>query len=187
MIETSAYDDRHAIRFAFGAQKATAAIQIWVADHGLRSLEQVMAAFYLADRSHLNSFGRPVFGATYLARSHGPLPIEAYELARHEPIYLADVGIAQLPWRLDGDTFIMVRDLPPNLRCLSISDQNAISEASSLIKEKTTLRDLRNTVKGADWHAARLGVMRYEDMVNEGPDKEAIVDDLKGISVYVML
>lgn len=40
---------------------------------------------------------------------------------------------------------------------------------------------------GPDWQAAELGMMRYEDMIDDGPNKEALIEYLNGTAKYMRL
>ena len=57
---------------------------------------QLVKALFLADRSHLNQFGRPVTYDNYVAMEHGPVPSMSYRILREDPTIMAE--ISSLPW-----------------------------------------------------------------------------------------
>src|SRR5277367_1947984 len=96
------------IRFRFAAEKALAALHGMVGKTSGLDLQAALKACYFADKAHLNRHGRPVFGATYKAMRYGPTAIEIYEMAKGEPIWLAELGLERFPWALDGHRLRLV-------------------------------------------------------------------------------
>ena len=93
---------RPLIRFRFAARKALAVLHRMVEEQEGIDLHAALKACYFADKDHLNRHGRPVFGANYRAMRFGPVPLEIYEMAKGEPIWLAELGLDRLPWELRG-------------------------------------------------------------------------------------
>jgi uncharacterized phage-associated protein len=166
------------IRFRFAARKAYAAIRWMVAEKPSIDLHTLLKACYFADKDHLNRHERPIFGATYRAMPFGPVPIEIYDMVKCEPLSLADMGMDRFPWKLDG--FRLVQDSNANVELgdLSSSDIEALrrglEQSSSM-----TLNQRTAATHGRDWQAARLGIMDYEDMIDDGPQKAALVEHLR--------
>jgi len=166
------------IRFKFAASKARAALHWMIGKSQPVDLHTVLKTCYFADKAHLNKYGRPVFGATYRAMRFGPVPLEIYEMAKGEPMWLADLGVAALPWRLDGFELSLVSNEAPDLSVLSETDMEEIG----LAFEKSlamTFTERTAATHGPDWQAAQLGVMRYEDMIDETTDKPRLVEYLR--------
>lgn len=46
---------------------------------------------YFADKEHLNRFGRPILGDTYIAMEHGPVPSLAYNLVKGDEFEAPDL------------------------------------------------------------------------------------------------
>ena len=59
----------------------------------------VVKSIFLADRAHLNDFGRLISTDRYVAMTHGPVPSTAYDLLKREPTLLKAHGLNELPWR----------------------------------------------------------------------------------------
>lgn len=158
------------IRFKFSAAKALAAIQEMLRENGPLDLHTILKACYFADKEHLNRFGRPVFGATYRAMKFGPVPLEIYEMLKEEPLWLAEIGIDSFPWKVEGYRVSLQQIKGSNEALLSESDIDCLSAG---IKKSLSMNFSERTLAthGPDWQAAQLGIMQYEDMIDESPEK----------------
>lgn len=56
-------------------------------------------SIFMADRSHLNAFGRPITYDNYVAMKHGPVPSLAYDLLKANTKALREHNIVALPWK----------------------------------------------------------------------------------------
>ncbi len=158
------------IRFRFSPAKARAAL-LWMMERlpGI-DLHTALKSCYFADRQHLNQHGRPVFGATYRAMRFGPVPLEIYEMAKGEAIWLAELGAERYPWALKGFHLFRDGNEEPELDVLSESDLDAL-QAGFERSRGLTFTERTAATHGEDWQAANLGLMRYEDMMEDGPEK----------------
>lgn len=59
----------------------------------------IVKSLFIADRAHLNKWGRPITFDNYVAMKHGPVPSLAYDLLKHNQAVLRQRGIDSLPWR----------------------------------------------------------------------------------------
>ncbi|MGE8940645.1 Panacea domain-containing protein [Leptospira interrogans] len=174
------------IRFKFAAVKALAAIQWMLEQEQTVDLHTALKAFYFADKLHLNQHRRPIFGATYRAMKFGPVPLEVYEMMKGEPLWLAELGRTGFPWDLHGYTLRRTSNDVADLSVLSDTDREALrcglqKSISMTFNERTA------ATHGPDWQAAKLGTMRYEDMIDEGPDKPALVAFLREAAQFLRL
>lgn len=162
------------IRFKFSPAKTRAAIHWMLRDYQGADLHTILKACYFADKAHLNKYGRPIFGATYRAMKFGPVPIEVYEMAKGEPLWLAELGATRYPWHLDGYQLFLEDNDIPDLSVLSDSDfeelQNGFNQSRSM-----TFNERTAATHGSDWQAADLGFMRYEDMIEESSTKNETI------------
>lgn len=167
------------IRFKFAPLKALAAIH-WMVRNYARvadvqasiDLHAMLKTCYFADKRHLNEHNRPIFGATYRAMKFGPVPLEIYEMAKGEALWLPEVNRDRYPWRLEGFRLALEDNGEPNLDYLSETDFLILRESFNLSTHMTF--DARTAAThGSDWQAAELGVMRYEDMIDE--DKRGVL------------
>lgn len=177
----------HPIRFRFAARKALAALQIIVDRHDGVDLHAALKGCYFADKQHLNRHGRPVFGATYRAMRYGPVPLEIYEMAKGDPLWLAELGIERMPWEMRG--YRLFRTPASNAavpRALSESDREAL-DAGIACAYAMTFDERTAATHGPDWQAAQLGLMRYEDMLDDTPDKAERIEELRESAPFMRL
>lgn len=174
------------IRFKFAAQKACAAIHWMVAQRNAIDLHSALKTCYFADKSHLNAHGRPIFGATYRAMRFGPVPTEIYEMMKGEALWKAELGIDHFPWELSGYTLRRFANGDPDLDALSESDLRHLEDGLAT-SVAMTFTERTEATHGADWQKAELGIMRYEDMLEDGPDRRAILERLEANSRYMRL
>jgi len=166
------------IRFRFSPQKALAAIHWMVSERPGIDLHTLLKACYFADKEHLNMYRRPVFGATYRAMKFGPVPLEIYEMAKGEALWLAELGIERYPWRMIGYSLALSDNEHPDLDNLSKSDKEELEKAFRKSCEMS-FNERTSATHGPDWQAAQLGYIQYEDMIAESPEKEEIVEYLR--------
>jgi hypothetical protein len=174
------------IRFKFSPQKALAAIHWMVCEEQRVDLHTILKACYFADKEHLNKYNRPIFGAVYRAMKFGPVPIEIYEMAKGEALWLADLGKNQYPWVLEGYHLLLSGNERPNLEALSASDMDALRNG---FKKSLgmTFNERTAATHGPDWQAAELGFMKYEDMIDESPEKAEVVAYLEENSLRIRI
>jgi hypothetical protein len=177
---------RQSIRFKFAADKALAAIHWMVVQRPGLDLHTMMKTCYFADRQLLNANGRPIFGATYRAMRFGPVPLEIYEMAKGEAYWLAELGLPRFPWTLEGYHLISNSNEAPNLSVLSQDDFQVLA-TSFAVAEEMDFNARTAATHGRDWQAANLGVMRYEDMLDDTPDKAERAAELAESAPYLRL
>lgn len=174
------------IRFRFRPDKALAAIH-WIvrANPGV-DLHTLLKACYFADKDHLNAHQRPIFGATYRAMRFGPVPLEIYEMAKGEPLWLPEIGRDRYPWSLHGYRLSLESNEAAETSVLSQTDFECLQAGFARSSEMTF--DARTAAThGRDWQSAELGVMRYEDMLDETPAKPEIVAQLRENARFMRL
>jgi hypothetical protein len=174
------------IKFKFSAHKAYAAMH-WMARQQQRlDLHALLKSCYFADKAHLNKHNRPVFGATYRAMRFGPVPMEIYEMAKGEALWLPEIGVDRYPWKLEGYHLILQDNREPDLSALSESDFAELTTAFGACTR--ILFDARTeSTHGPDWRAAEFGYMKYEDMLEETERKSQIVEYLQENARFMRL
>lgn len=174
------------IRFKFAPEKALTALHWMVREQPGIDLHAALKACYFADKDHLNEFHRPIFGARYRAMKFGPVPVEIYEMAKGEAIWLAELGLDRFPWRLDGFKLRLEDNQPEDRSVFSQSDTEAF-EAGLARSLAMSFNDRTAATHGRDWQAAELGWMRYEDMLDDTDDKPEIIQYLRESARFVRL
>lgn len=174
------------IRFKFSPEKARAAIHWMIAQDPGIDLHTLLKACYFADRKHLNERGRPIFGASYRAMKFGPVPVEIYEMAKGEALWLAELNADRFPWALEGYRLRLLDNENPDLDVLSETDLDDLNYGYKL-STAMTFNARTAATHGPDWQAANLGFMRYEDMLDDSPKKEDIVSYLREAAPFIRL
>ncbi|MBW7921250.1 MAG: SocA family protein [Rubellimicrobium sp.] len=173
-------------RYRFSAAKAFHAIH-WMTRQGRPvDLHTALKAAYFADRGHLNEHLQPIFGATYKAMKSGPVPLEIYEMIKGEALWLSELHRVELPWRLDGFHLRPHGNEPLDMDEFAESERQHLESGFSRSTAMTF--DARTAAThGADWQAANGGIIRYEDMVDERPDRPAVIEYLQDTARHMRL
>lgn len=166
------------IRFRFSPAKARAALLWMVEQQPGIDLHTALKACYFADKRHINEHGRPVFGATYRAMRFGPVPLEIYEMAKGDAIWLAELGADSYPWSLQGYRLNRCGNEEPEFDAFSESDMAALRAGFDLSRGMT-FNERTAATHGDDWQAANLGLMAYEDMLEDSPEKAEKIEYLR--------
>ena len=100
----------------------------------------IVKSLFLADRSHLNKYGRPVTFDNYVAMKDGPVPSCAYDLLKDDPEAVRR-GNIHIPWDRSPAPHISHRafvfDIPTDrvsVDALSPSDIEELRAALTVIK-----------------------------------------------------
>ncbi|WP_116809182.1 Panacea domain-containing protein [Steroidobacter cummioxidans] len=115
---------------AFDAEKAVEVIA-YTASRAGTDLYVTLKLLYLADKLHLERYGRFIFGDWYAALEYGPVASHAYDIMKHargdRPVSLAKHARAVL--RVDPQTNAITILREPDLDELSRSDLECLDEA----------------------------------------------------------
>jgi len=84
------------------------AFLVHTAEERQRRLTQydILKSLFLADKEHLNTYGRPVTYDNYYAMKNGPVPSMAYNILKEDKrglLALNKAGIRKLPWKKTKD------------------------------------------------------------------------------------
>lgn len=173
-------------KYRFSAAKALQAIDFMADRAKPLDLHTALKSCYFADRAHLNAFQQPIFGATYRAMKYGPVPLEIYEMIKGESIWLWELQQDSFPWRLDGHKIVRTSNAHPALDAFAESEHKLLLEGfAQSIRMNFTERT--SATHGADWQAANGGEMRYEDMIDVGPDQAAVKAFIRETARHVRL
>lgn len=101
----------------------------------------IVKAIFLADRAHLNKFGRPITYDEYVAMKFGPVPSAVYDLLKENKGRQAKLGIPDIPWTRRpapeiGETCFAYENptREPSDDVLSPSDFEELSNALTVVK-----------------------------------------------------
>ena len=120
----------------------------WIVAEGDRRKREitqydVLKTLFLADKSHLNVYGRPVTFDNYYAMKDGPVASVAYNLLKEDKRTLNRYSIKRLPWKRSARESGSGRYFYSNAKntdhedILSPSDVSALSDALTTIKSLT--------------------------------------------------
>ena len=174
-------------RYKFSAEKAFAAIHWMTGECQPIDLHTALKACYFADKSHLNEYFQPIFGATYRAMKYGPVPLEIYEMMKGERLWLWETNQDNMPWSIQGHNLMLSgQNSKADTSCLSESEMNHLN--AGLQKSNTMNFTARTAAThGPDWKAANGGRMRYEDMLEERDNRATIIEAMQETARYVKL
>ena len=101
----------------------------------------ILKSLFLADKSHLNKYGRPITFDNYVAMMAGPVPTLAYDLLKENKKALLKHDITDLPWeRSSGPgrtSYFSNANLAQFDDVLSDSDKVALQEAYRVVASLT--------------------------------------------------
>jgi hypothetical protein len=180
------------LKFAFSEVKAIEALAFIAHQRpGLTPLF-VSKILFFAEKWHLNRYGRPIIGDTYIAMPRGPVPstvknfLDSNWQWADEP---ASLGEAIAVERGSGWPKLMPGARGPNLEVLSASDVECLEEAIAFCKDKTAAELSNITHFDKAWRSAEPNrPMDYAHFVDENhPDKDAILALAEESAAYGIL
>lgn len=167
-------------REAFSTAKAVAAIAYLVQRTG-ESLYPVLKMLYLADKTHLEKYGRFIVGDQYVAMAKGPVPSATYDMlkfVRGERQYFEEGQLAKSAFGLDRLTHRFDLLHAPDLDALSESDIECLTEAANACVNRGS-RFVRDASHDDAWRAtSRNGAMSVEAIAAQFDDGPALVQHL---------
>ena len=91
----------------------------------------LVKALFLADRGHLNKYGRPITFDRYVAMIHGPVPSFSYDMLK-PGFNWGTCNLRSAPWNAVADNKVhrfSLGDNAPDIHKLSLSDQEFLTDA----------------------------------------------------------
>lgn len=155
------------MRTEYRAEKAVAAVGYLVSETSA-DLYSVMKMFYLADKVHLQSYGRTIAGDRYVAMEKGPVPERTYNLCKYVSGRRANFDPlpgARAILRLDGNEFHLLTE--PDTSELSRSDLAALDEAAAIYKQggwRAVFKASHDGAWTAAWDEAEARGIKVGDM-----------------------
>lgn len=141
----------------------------------------VLKCLYFADRRHLQDYGRLIYGETFYALEHGPVPSAAYEIIKYAGGRAKwDLRFPEASDLLDvNDIHVSARG-PADTELLSRSDMICLLDAARKYGKLTfgKLKKLSHQGKAFE-NADPNGEMKLADLIDELRDGEAVASHLK--------
>jgi hypothetical protein len=161
---------------------------------------QAVKFFYLADREHLNRFGRPITFDNYYALWYGPIASKALDLLEHDDSVLEEAGLDELPFETEpgkaknGSDTIYIRDPKRlvNFDLFSKSDLRVFDEVIEKYRDASfdELMNLTHKHEGykVAWGTRKVGnraPMFYEEMIDDPDRRAALVEDVEPVAAHM--
>jgi uncharacterized phage-associated protein len=141
----------------------------------------VLKCLYYADRQHLQEFGRPIYGDTFYALEHGPIPSAAYEIIKYANGRAKwDLQFPEAFELLDvNDIHVSARG-PVDTDLLSRSDMACLLDAARKYGKMPfgKLKKLSHQGKAFE-NADPNGEIKLADLIDELRDGKAIASHLQ--------
>lgn len=161
---------------------------------------QAVKFFYLADREHMNRYGRPITQEEYFALPYGPVASKAMDLLEQDRRTMREAGIDELPFEievrpLDGKPITYIgrplREVDRDLFSksdLTVFDEIIAQHGQKTFDELYRLTHRHFAYKRA-WddrkHGQKRAEMRYEDMIEDDELRDAILEDIGPVAAHM--
>ncbi|HUV69864.1 MAG TPA: Panacea domain-containing protein [Terracidiphilus sp.] len=172
--------DRLTVGESFKVDKAVAAIS-YLVSRTAESLYPVLKMLYLADRCHLERYGRFIVGDRYVAMEKGPVPSRTYDMlkfVRGDRSFFDGGDAAKQAFALDRQTHKFSIYGVPSFEALSESDVECLEEVANLRAQKGS-NFIRNASHDDAWKATtRNSDIAVEAIAAQFDDGPSLVQHL---------
>lgn len=150
---------------------------------------QAVKFLYLADKEHMNRYGRPITFEKYSALKYGPVASNAYNLLKNPEKELPKFGLKELPFVLEKlGTYIYIKE-PKRAVCYDLFSKSDIKIFDEVLTKygRLSFGELYNLTHSHfayrnAWENRPsnkdANAMRYEDMIDENINKAAFVEEI---------
>lgn len=177
------------IRFQFNERKGVEALT-YVARQwpGITAFFASKVLFF-AEKKHLNRYARPIVADTFVAMPNGPVPSTLYDFIKGQLGQAGDPEAIQEALAFSREQYPTVTARrAANVDVLSPSDVECLEEAIAFCRPRTfgVLSELTHRERA--WaEAPQNGPMSYEKMIDEGPDHDDILEEVRDFAAYGVL
>ncbi len=179
------------IQFKISYDKAIEII-VWLAERkpGIDIYHVAKVLFY-ADKMHLNRFGRPVTGDTYIRMPYGPVPSGIRDLIT-ENSWLSPRQIERMKNSLiidKGNHYKLAATRKPDLKYFSKSDIKCLEESLETYGNLSFDQLYKSTHQEKCYHeTASNEKIDYSTLIDdENPSKHEILKNMEELSQYVQV
>ncbi len=184
-VERSGMSHKPNEQTPFEIDKAIAAIA-YLVEHATTSMYTVLKMMYIADKMHLERYGRFISGDKYAAMEQGPVPSSTYNMIKHLRDESGYEEFERAKQYLGyGDEHQILVQVRPDYEELSASDVECLDEIVSIYCKvgKWAVRDMSHD---AAWQGAWRSkaffrnsvVMDVVDIARQFEDGDALVQHL---------
>lgn len=164
------------INFPFEAEMAEETILYIIDRIKINDIYHVLKVIYFANRLHLERYGRLIYGESFTALKHGPVPQGAYDLIKN---YRGDAiqDKTEYPVAICGNDMKALRKA--NLDVFSESDIECLNECINKYGQ-LSFGEIKSKSHTAAYHKAdENDYMKIEDIVAEFNDGDILLKHLQ--------
>lgn len=165
---------------SFNAEKAINGI-LWIASKSKYStFHTISKLMYLADKEHLAEYGRLIFGDSYVAMKHGPVPSETYDMLKavRGDGWTKFMEEAKSAFEVKGKKEVIPIRLP-DLNVFSESDLECLQKTFE-IYGKMTFRELTDITHDQAWESVdENDLIELEQIIATLPNSEVLLDHIQ--------
>jgi len=174
------------IRFLFDEKKALEALVLVASEWPGISPFYASKVFFLAEKQHLNQFGRPVVGDRYIAMRDGPVPSALYDWFKGNFELTEDPGAVTdaLEFNRNGRQTTVTARREPDLEYLSASDLEALRSALAFCRGKAFNWLSASTHRDQAWLNTPLNCEMDPRLMIEGPQREQVIEEAEEFAQY---
>jgi uncharacterized phage-associated protein len=170
-------------------EKAVEAL-VWLADQkpGIDIYHVAKVLFY-ADKKHINGYGRPILGDSYICMEYGPVPSGVRDLITEDswlsPDYLQKASEALTVEKRPYPTLRAKRK--PGLMLFSHTDLECLKESLSEYGERSfaELKELTHNEKCWAESGANQPIDYALFVEDDNPNRKAILDEMSETAAYI--
>lgn len=173
-------------RFRFNPHKAVEVV-VWFAQRqpGI-TFHTLLKLLFFAEKLHLNRFGRPILGDDYVAMQYGPVASTTYDILKGDPVALEFLG-QERPFEVRNQYTVHAKHPASAPQHLSESDVEALEWAFGKYAHLNFRQLTDLTHREPAWVNAEGQFMRYEDFLEDGPDKEALAEEIRAAAPRLVI
>lgn len=117
----------------------------------------IVKSLFLADKAHLNKYGRPITFDNYSAMKDGPVPSLSYNFLKRDQFCMKRLGIKDFPWRSEA-----APQISETAEVFSPKDENNTHEDSLSESDTDELQAALSKVK-------QLGFQQVRKLTHDDP------------------
>lgn len=163
---------------------------------------QAVKFFYLADREHINRYGRPITSEVYFALPYGPVASKAKDLLEHDKWTMRAAGLKELPFEVEkvarpgpDKTDLVIIGKPKREVDYDLFSRSDLRVFDEILKDYGDL-DFDALYKLTHDHAAykkawanrghsKRGQMAYDDMIESAEKRASVVSDIGPVAAHL--
>jgi uncharacterized phage-associated protein len=181
------------IKFPFNEGKALAALAYVASERPGLTPFFVSKVFYLAEKAHVNKYGRPIVADTYIAMPEGPVPSTIKNYIDENWYWVSEPEARDAAFTVEKKGRGLPKLMPgrdsPNSGRLSETDRECLKEAIAFCEDKSKdeISDITHLHKA--WANTDINQpIDYADFIDDdNPHKDEVLGMVRENAVYSVL